>query len=293
MKRLISAIEGKEQWNSLNVPIRLIEEHRSEHTNIALDNAKSILESISKTILANKNLPFSHDEDFSALVKKAFKALPFIEDINNKDNECAMSIINSFGNIVKQIGTFRNQYGFFSHGRDLHSQTFDLYLTDLVIASSDVVSSFLISAHSRDLNNRGRIHYEDYALFNKFIDETTEDIPESRGIQMQPSRFLFSDEVVYRAELEEFNEIKNEMINIKLKDYLENSVNDFFDEFISFEEYFSDEEIISIFVLVMNKENIENKELLLFIQDLLIKNELSLNKTFLKQAKQFLADNGV
>ena len=50
-------------------------------------------------------------------------------------------------NITRTIGTFRNNHVFFSHGQDLQSDKFDKYLVELVISSSDLISSFLISTY--------------------------------------------------------------------------------------------------------------------------------------------------
>lgn len=294
MEKLKSAIESKEQWNPLYPQINLIEENRYKNTNIALDNAKSILEAVAKTILTNKGVEYRHDEDFSALIKMAFNTLPIIKRIESKDSECALQIVRNFGSIVKQIGEFRNRHGFFSHGRDVHSKTFDVYLTDLVISSSDVVSSFLIIAHSTDLQSRSRIHYEDYSLFNKYLDDTSEEYPTAFGIEMQPSRFLFYDDIIYREQLDEFNNMKTEMINQTLPQFLiDYKNNDFLDEVVRMEEYFSDNEIITIFTNSMSKGKVENEDFILFLKRLLKSNELTLDKAFVLAANNFINEQEV
>jgi len=293
MKKLTSIIENKEQWNELNIYIDLITENRKSNPNIALDGAKSIMETICKTILGNKGIAFNSCEKLGKLIKDTYNSLPFISYINSTDSNNARQILSSFETIAKNIGEFRNTHGAIAHGRDIQSTSFDLYLTELVIASSELVSQFLIMAHSEDLKDRDRIFYEDYPLFNNYLDEVSEEVPKAFGVEMLPSKFLFTDTVKYMEAMDEFIEIKEEMINNRLETYLLGSDDDFFDEFISFENHFSDAEIMKIILECMNFQTAVDINLLHFLNDLLLKNELILNKEFVKHAKQFLADNGV
>jgi hypothetical protein len=106
---------------------------RIDNPNIALDAAKTILESIAKTILTDKSIKYKSDSKIQFLVKRSFETLPIFSKLGDKDSKSAKSIIGSFENITKEIGAFRNSYGFFSHGQDLQSDKFlSLYASSSV-----------------------------------------------------------------------------------------------------------------------------------------------------------------
>lgn len=125
----------------------------------------------------------------------------------------AKSILRSFENISRNIGEFRNNHGFFAHGRDLQSEKFDRYLVELAISSADLLASFLIISHAEDLKDRSRIYYEENDEFNRYIDETAEELPVVAGYQLSPSQSLFTDEEAYKEELNSFINEKENLIS--------------------------------------------------------------------------------
>ncbi len=212
MQKLKDSILGKDRWSGLASYIALVEENKESNPNASLDGAKGILESISKTILEDKAIPYAPDSNVGFLVKKAFESLPVFSKLSEKDLDSAKSILGSFENITRVIGQFRNGYGFFSHGQDLQSEKFDRYLVELTISSSDLLASFLIISHAEDLKDRSRVYYEENDEFNRYIDETSEEYPVVRGIQLSPSRALFSDIEAYKEELLVFINEKTDLI---------------------------------------------------------------------------------
>ena len=212
MEKLKEAINGKERWNGLVSFITLVEENRTTNPNVALDGAKSLVENIAKTILTDKGIVCESTWSVQKVVKTAFESLPVFKKITQAELESAKSVIGSFENIVRVLGEFRNTHGFFSHGRDIQSEMFDQYLIELVISSSDLIASFLIVSHSEDLKDRSRIFYEENDEFNRYIDETSEEYPVVRGIQLSPSKALFSDIHAYKEELLTFIDEKTSLI---------------------------------------------------------------------------------
>lgn len=212
MQKLKETITGKERWSGLESYILLVETNKELNPNASLDGAKGILESVSKTILEDKGIAYAPDSNVGFLVKKAFESLPVFSKLAEKDLDSAKSILGSFENITRVIGEFRNGYGFFSHGQDLQSEKFDRYLVELTISSSDLLASFLIVSHAEDLKDRNRVYYEENDEFNRYIDETSEEYPVVRGIQLSPSRALFSDTEAYKEELIVFINEKTDLI---------------------------------------------------------------------------------
>lgn len=212
MKKLKEVIAGKDRWKGLESYILLVELNRETNPNASLDGAKGILESISKTILEDKAIPYSTDSNVGPLVKKAFESLPVFSKLSEKDLNSAKSILGSFNNIVRVIGEFRNDHGFFSHGQDLQSEKFDRYLVELTISSSDLLASFLIVSHSEDLKDRSRVYYEENDEFNRYIDDTSEEPPVVQGIQLLSSKALYSDIEAYKEGLLLFINEKTDLI---------------------------------------------------------------------------------
>ena len=180
------------------------------------------------------------------MVKQAFEALPVFSKLSDTDTNSTKSILGSFENITRCIGTFRNEHGYFSHGQDLQSEKFDKYLVGLVISSTDVLASFLITSHSEDLKDRSRIYYEEHDEFNRYLDSTSEEYPVVQGIQLMPSRTLFTDQVAYQDQLNDFINEKNELIQ-RLKssgDFV--STRSVARDSIQLQEYFTIDELSEI-----------------------------------------------
>lgn len=212
MQKLKEAIIGRDRWNGLQSYILLVEQNKEIDPNVALDGAKSIVESISKTILADKGIVCDQNWSVQKVVKTAFESLPVFKKITQEELESAKCVIGSFSNIAQVLGQFRNSHGFFAHGRDIQSEKFDQYLIELVISSSDLISSFLVVCHAEDLKDRSRIYYEENDEFNRYIDETSEEYPVVRGIQLTPSRALYSDIEAYKEGLLSFISEKTSLI---------------------------------------------------------------------------------
>ena len=255
MKKLKKAIKEKKRWEELSKSIELVDNNRLDNPNIALDAAKTILESIAKTILTDKSIKYESDSKIQFLVKRSFETLPIFSKLGDKDSKSAKSIIGSFENITKEIGAFRNSYGFFSHGQDLQSDKFDKYLIELVISSSDLISSFLIISHSEDLKDRARVYYDENEVFNNYLDYYTEEVVIS-NITIDASRALFTDEEAYKDRMNAFVDEKTTLIK-KFKDNYDISV---LGELVSFSEYLTDEEKIELTKAITKSEIILSDE---------------------------------
>lgn len=212
MDKLRKSVEGKSRWDGLEPYILLVEQNKESDPNVALDGAKSLVESISKTILTDKGIVYESTWNIQKIVKTAFESLPVFQKVAQEDLNSAKAVIGSFENISRVIGEFRNTQGFFAHGRDLQSEKFDHYLLELAISSSDLISSFLVTCHAEDLKDRTRIYYEENTEFNKYLDETSEELPVVQGIQLSPSKALFTDQEAYKDQLGIFINEKNILI---------------------------------------------------------------------------------
>ena len=293
MEKLKKAIEGKDRWNGLISSISLIEENQISNPNISLDGAKSILETISKTILADKNIGFNTDSTLGYLVKLAFSSLPIITKLNSLDVQNTKSLLGSFENIARVIGEFRNTYGFFSHAQDLQSKKFDKYLTNLAISSSDLLTSFLVISHAEDLKDRSRLYYDEHDLFNRYIDEISEELITVANVIISPSRALYTDREAYKEAFLDFENRRIEAIQKFLDSDNVETTHLAFEELEEFSNYLTDEESIQILKLIMSKNQVNmllnDNEIMQFISDLYEAKKEILEKDLRENIEVFLS----
>lgn len=212
MERTKKAIEGKAQWSDLYSYFRLIEDSLTANPNVAIDGAKSMLESVAKTILENKGIAYSPDSDLNRLVKQAYQSLPEFLVLESRDQQSTLRILSALENIGTGVGALRNNHGFFSHGQDLQADKCSTYLSELAVHSVDLLCSFLISAHSQDHKDRARIAYDDQPEFNEWLDVEYPPVAVVE-VTLKSSRTLFDgDTEAYKEKLIEFMETKEQCI---------------------------------------------------------------------------------
>jgi hypothetical protein len=256
MDKLKKAIQGKTRWDGLESYINLVEQNKEADPNVALDGAKSLVENISKTILADKEIVCEPNWNIQKVVKTAFESLPVFRKITEEELESAKSVIGSFENITRVLGEFRNTHGFFAHGRDMQAEKFDRYLVELVISSSDLISSFLVVCHAEDLKDRSRVYYEENDEFNRYVDESSEEEVVVRGIQLSPSKALYSDIEAYKEELLSFVNEKTSLIERLEKSTNFVSTRSICSDLIPLQEYLTETELKQVILAGINNKQI-------------------------------------
>ncbi len=255
MEKLKKAILWKNRRDGLVSYISLVEENKTTNPNASLDWAKSILESISKTILSDKSIPYRTDTSIDQLVKMAFTSLPVFTKLTSTEIEKTKSLLGSFCNISKIMWEFRNIHGFFSHGQDLEWGKFDGYLLELVISSSDLLASFLVISHAEDLKDRSRMYYEEHNNFNSYIDEISNQL-EVTGVLITPSKALFTDIDAYKEARLGFEDSRKNAIKKFIDSPNFATTHIAISELEEFKDYMSLEEIISLLQGVVDNQQI-------------------------------------
>ncbi|MBR6389113.1 MAG: abortive infection family protein [Opitutales bacterium] len=200
-----------------------IETFAETKPNIALDSAKSLLESISKTILADRKIIPTKD-DFHKVVRDAIASAETIKSI--QDGNSVLKLLSGFTAISNAIGELRNKYGFYCHGRDVQADKINPLLADFIINCSLSIATFLLNLHDNERLIKPRLIYDDNALFNNYFDNVNEEIT-IRGIAISQSKALFyEDEEAYREELMSFHNEKNSCIIALKTGFTEEKVND-------------------------------------------------------------------
>lgn len=194
------------------------------------------------------------------MVKKTFNSLSIFSELNSKDQETTRSLLSSLENIAKSIWTFRNTHGYFSHWQDIESKKFDKYLTSLVIESSDLLSSFLLVSHLESLVDRHRIFYEEYEVFNSWMDENEEWL-EVRWVPCSPSFTLFNSDIeAYKAAYIDFSNDPDALINsLELQEDQEEKSESLVSSIIKIKNIFSTDQLEELNRVIQENQNINKR----------------------------------
>lgn len=201
------------KWSALEDYILRIDAYLQSSPGLVIENCKSLVESIFKTILVevdSKSEEDLKDEDTGGLYKQVKKALLFEEK----------GYVQIIGSFTSAISNFRNKFGETSHGKDIYTLEENrsaLFEDELhfLLSTTDSISYFLLSYYKNLYPARAErkqaLTFDQYPDFNAWLDETEEPIS-VRGVSLSPSRALFDGDVTaYKTGLSEYLG-RNEMI---------------------------------------------------------------------------------
>jgi len=217
MKKLKVLIEQYGRWKPLEDYLLRIETFINSDFGLALENAKSLLESISKEICNEKDIELNSRESISSSLKQAYKAIGF----SGGDMEVQLS--TSIANIGQQMGNLRNEIGATSHGRtmkelQIRNDGIDDLTKEFLINTTILTASFLIKAfeneNPRVKQNIEKIHYGREEKFNEFWDEMYGEFSMTEDYTYPASEILYNiDYSAYKTEYTSFienNKLKEE-----------------------------------------------------------------------------------
>jgi hypothetical protein len=213
MRKTQSFIDANVKWQALGDYVLRIETYRASSPGLVIENCKSLVESIFKTILVeadSKTEADLKDCDIGNLYKQVKKVLFFEE-------KGYLNIISSFSSAISE---FRNKLGETSHGKDIYTlennrtALFDDEILFL-LSITDNISYFLLSYYKNlypaYAEKRKELEYEDNQEFNEWFDDT-EGAVSLGGVSLSPSRVLFDGDMeAYKTSLSEYLG-KNELI---------------------------------------------------------------------------------
>lgn len=210
MQKAKTAVESSDKWSGLQAYLDLVEANRETEPGVALDGAKSLVESVAKTVLADRGVTYATDDSFGKLVKMAVRSLPSFTVLETQDADTVVRMVGGLENVATSIGTLRNRHGIVGHGQDLHDEReLDKRLANLAIDCADSVAGFLMGAHIAEPDGIKRLRYEDYADFNIRFDEQQEEI-EIAGVIISPSKALFDQDIeAYKETMLDFGQKEN------------------------------------------------------------------------------------
>jgi len=175
MEKLKKIIEKHGQWSELTMYTERIETHIHTDFSQALENAKALLESISKEICTLKEVEITPNSSINNVLKKAFIAIGYTS------SSLVTQISSALATIGQQMGELRNEIGATSHGRFLEelkkrNNKVDELTKEFLIDTTEIIASFLIrnfeNENPRLRSTEKRITYDDCEDFNEFWDES-------------------------------------------------------------------------------------------------------------------------
>jgi len=174
MQKLKELIENHARWSALDVFVMRIEGNRDADFSTALENAKSLLESIGKEICKECGQQLEPNSSINGILKKSFAAIGYSNsDIVNK-------ISRSLATIGEEIGKLRNNIGITGHGRTMdeirqRNAKIDAFTKAFLFDSICAIAIFLIQVfedrHTPQQNVEREPEYHDYEEFNEHWDE--------------------------------------------------------------------------------------------------------------------------
>ncbi len=187
-----------------------IEQSVVENPGLAFDLAKTLIESVCRTVLDERSIAFSEDDDLPTLFKTASHSLPFLPPEASGEAEIRKSVaqtLNGLHTAIQGICELRNQCGFASHGAGTSRPAMESVQALLAAEAADAIVGFLHRVHRQDRMPppSPRAPYNDNSAFNDAVDEAYGMI-RIYEVEFRPSEVLFQMEPEsYRVYLAEFD----------------------------------------------------------------------------------------
>jgi len=203
MQLLREICQQHSKWNPLEEYLLRIETYLGSDGALVLENCKSLIESICRTILEDlKDLP-SSAESFQGLITKTCNKMGCLSN--------ARDLVRSFATVAQRLGEFRNQFAVIGHGASVyqleeHRNKVTKAATDFMISTVEQLAVFLITVYQEEypLQKQPNIRYEDNPEFNREFDEEIEPIQIGFYGPYSPSELLFNIDIdAYRTALSE------------------------------------------------------------------------------------------
>jgi hypothetical protein len=177
--------------------VRVIEEEVCNNPSLCVDTCKTLIESICKTILTNKDITYQSNISFNGLVHLTVSNILQVDDVFRND---LTELARRMSSVAQALGDLRNNHGFASHGLDVLNPRLTETVSQFAYRITDSIGGFILNCY---LNNRSilldnRIHYSDCKDFNEDFDQNN---PLNIGII-----YLSASEVLYYQDYEAYKE---------------------------------------------------------------------------------------
>ena len=195
--------------------IHALERAVTENPGLAFDLAKTLIESICRTVLVERSIAYETAEDLPKLFRKVSTCLPFLPSTARDSAKVRKSLaqtLRGLNSAIQGVCELRNQCGFASHGAGERRPAMEAVQALLAAETADTIVGFIHRVHRQDLTPppSPRARYEANTVFNDSVDEAHGTI-EIYEAQFRPSKVLWELEPeTYRVYLAEFDAEPND-----------------------------------------------------------------------------------
>jgi hypothetical protein len=196
---------------ALELSIVTLERAVIENPGLAVDVAKTLVETTCKAICRERCVALAEGADLQKMVHVTAECLGLAPEGHKKAGELRRGLTRAASGLaamVQGLAEVRNIEGTASHGKDIDWASIGQAQAELVAHAADTVVSFLYAAHLGQAAKPGvpPLRYEDNPDFNEDTDANSQAI-EIFGMTYRPSEVLFAlDLEAYRSELDNYNE---------------------------------------------------------------------------------------
>ena len=193
----------------IEAQVQSIEEAVSNQPGLAFDLAKTIVESVCRTILADKGIKFKETDELPRLFSQVNENLRLLPPPESQASAVRRSIKRTLGglfNTIQGIAELRNQLGFASHGTDRARPAMETSHAVLAAQAADTIVGFLYFMHTQSQHKQTEIEHSPIqdSDFDQFVDSNFESV-QIFDSQFLPSEILFQMEPnSYRIYLSDF-----------------------------------------------------------------------------------------
>jgi hypothetical protein len=190
--------------------VTIIERAVVENPGLAFDLARTLVESVCRTVLSERAIAYSEDDDLPKLFKTISQCLPFLPSTASGEaatRESLARTLSGLSTTIQAICELRNRCGFASHGSGSPRPAMETVQALLAAGAADTVVGFLHRVHRQDRTPpvSPRAIYENNTAFNDSVDEAHGAI-RIFDAEFRPSEVLFQMEPeTYRVYLAEFD----------------------------------------------------------------------------------------
>ncbi len=203
--------------------VKGIERAVVENPGLAFDLAKTVVESVCRTILTERKIAFISDDNLPKLFKAVTTNLPLLPVGASSEAEARKSLaqtLNGLHTALQGVCELRNAFGFASHGTDGPRPGMEGVQALLAAQAADAIVGFLHRVHSQERATPPgtRPAYDDNDAFNTYLDEANE-VVRIFDLEYRPSEVLFSvDQEAYRDLLAGFNPDEEDEGDVEMVD---------------------------------------------------------------------------
>lgn len=213
MNTLKEIISNYSRWDKLHIICTKIESYLEIDFSVSAESCKSLIETICKTILDEKELEYSKNEKILSLVGKTLSCLE-LSTSSGQLKQLSRQLVT----IVRNIAEIRNDITVFSHGRSLSQHkidSLDNITSSFLIQSTSSICSFLIQFFENTLVRKPsdkHIIYSDFEEFNNSLDDEYGDVIIADNTYPTSEALFYIDQTAYNTRYNDYLESSDDRI---------------------------------------------------------------------------------